>query len=188
MQIILIAAHDQNKLIGNGDKLPWKCRADMKHFKETTTGHIVIMGRKTWDSFGCRPLPNRENIVLTRQSTDSLRLNVKVKHDNDGQWSTQEDAGVRAFRSVTDAMECCSDLTAGKADAKVFIIGGAEIYTLFMPIADEAIITVIHGEYVGDVYFPSGLFEKFGLISSEVVSGNDTDPSFTLTKWRRLNI
>jgi dihydrofolate reductase len=133
----LIWAMDKNQLIGNANALPWRLPADLAFFKSKTQGHPVIMGRKTYDSLG-RPLPNRENIVLTRDN------NVEI-------------SGCSIANSVHDVVE----LVKGK-DA--FVIGGAEIYKLFLPLADELVVTFVAGEFYGDTYFPTVDFDQWEII------------------------
>lgn len=129
MKIILVAAHDKNNLIGNNNKLPWHLPEDLKHFKDTTRGNTVVMGRKTYESIGF-PLPNRRNIILTR--------NKDLKIDG------------------CDIVADMQDILSNKelADKKLMVIGGTEIYKLFLDVADELVITEVNGEYEGDAYFP----------------------------------
>ena len=127
--ISLIAAMAENRAIGHHNKLPWHLPADLKRFKQLTTGHAVIMGRKTFESIGCKPLPNRRNIVITRNpqfKADSAQM----AHDLDEALSLAED------------------------DREVFILGGAEIYRLALPRADRIYLTVVHGTFEGDAFFP----------------------------------
>lgn len=131
MKLALIAAVDRNLLIGSGPDIPWmgEIPADLKHFKETTLGHPVIMGMTTFLSIG-RPLPGRKNIVMTRDSSVD-RGDVAVVH------------------SLNEALS----LVFG--EEKVFVIGGASIYKLFLPSADLLYITQIDHEFEGDIYFPT---------------------------------
>lgn len=126
--ISLIAAASSNGVIGSGNALPWKLPADMNHFKTLTSGHYVIMGRKTYESIG-RPLPNRTNIIITR--------NEKFKAE-----------GCVVVGTIYDAM----DLT--KNQAEVFVIGGGEIYKAFLSVASKIYLTEVHEEFEGDAYFP----------------------------------
>ena len=125
--ITLIVALDAQRGIGANNTLPWRLPEDLAHFKRTTTGHPVIMGRKTFDSIG-RPLPNRRNIVVTR--------NGAWRHD-----------GVEAVASLADAVAL-----AGAGDA--FIIGGAQIFAESMDIADCMIVTEIAHTFDCDTFFP----------------------------------
>jgi dihydrofolate reductase len=127
-QLTLIVAMDAASGIGINNTLPWKLPEDMAHFKRLTTGHPIIMGRKTFDSIG-RALPNRRNIVITR--------NAAWRHD-----------GVEAVASVEAALA----LLGG---APGFVIGGAEIYQQSLPLADQLIITEIAHTFPCDAFFPA---------------------------------
>jgi dihydrofolate reductase len=131
MKLHLIFARAANGVIGYKDKLPWHLPEDMAHFKRTTLGSPVIMGRKTWDSLPprFRPLPGRLNIVLTRQLD----------------W--QED-GTRCFTGLQEALEACAQ------HEHVWVIGGAQIYAQAEPIADSAVVTEIDAVFEGDAYAP----------------------------------
>lgn len=125
--ISIIVATDKNRGIGINNQLPWHLPEDLAHFKRTTSGHPILMGRKTFDSIG-RPLPKRQNIVITR-STD---------------W---QHAGVDTVTSIQDALA----LVAGKS---AFVIGGAEIYQQALAFAQQLIVTEIQQEYQCDAFFP----------------------------------
>ena len=130
MEIVLVVAMSENRVIGHDGDLPWKISADLKHFKTVTMGHPIIMGRKTWDSIG-RPLPGRENIVITRNPDFEV------------------DGVVRA-PSVEEALNRCRDAGADKA----MIIGGGQIYADVIDIADTIELTEVHEVVDGDTVFP----------------------------------
>lgn len=131
--ISLIAAIGKNNELGKQGKLLWSLPADMKHFKETTSGHPVIMGRKTFESIG-KPLPNRKNIVITRDK--------KYQHD-----------GIDITHSLNEALSRARTTLA--QDKEIFIIGGAEIYEQAMPFANKLYITHIDAEdKKADTFFP----------------------------------
>jgi dihydrofolate reductase len=136
----MIFAMDQNRLIGKNNDLPWHLPADMAYFKKTTTGHSVLMGRKTFESFGNKPLPDRKNIILT-QNKSFTADNCEVIH------------------SVEEAVEHI-------AYDEFFVIGGSEIYKLFLPQADRLYITHIQAEFEGDAYFPQFNEEEWEVTSS----------------------
>jgi dihydrofolate reductase len=124
--MIAIAAMALNRAIGLEGRIPWHLSKDMKFFKQTTLGHVVLMGRKTFDSLG-RPLPNRENLVLSRQPLDT--------------------PGVTRLASFDDVAE--------PADGrKLFVIGGAEIYKALLPRCDELLLTVVKLTPPADTFFP----------------------------------
>ena len=128
MIISLIAAMGSNNVIGHDNSIPWKLPNDMKRFKELTTGKPVIMGRKTFESIG-RPLPNRINIIITRDK------NYKA-------------IGCIVVHSAADALK------AAKGSQEAMVIGGAEIYRQFLPIANRMYLTFIDKNFEGDAYFP----------------------------------
>jgi dihydrofolate reductase len=123
---ITIAAMSLNRVIGNGNKIPWHLPEDFKWFKSTTTGHVIVMGRKTFESIG-KPLPNRETIVLSRSA---------VSHP-----------GVKTIHNL-------EELPAIAADRQVFICGGAQIYEQALPLCAELLLTLVKREMEGDAFFP----------------------------------
>lgn len=129
MKLIGIVAMTEERIIGKQGTLPWHLPADLAYFKKTTSGHAIVMGRKTFDSIG-RPLPKRHNIVLTR----------------DSQWSHP---GVTVIHQPDELA------TVVASDDQVFIIGGAEIYQAFLPLTDSLLITHVRQNYSGDTVFPS---------------------------------
>jgi dihydrofolate reductase len=137
MTITLIAALSKNRVIGKNNDLPWRLPDDMKFFMETTKGHCVIMGRKNYESIPhkFRPLPDRTNIVVTRQK-DFRAEGCQVVHSLE-----------QALASIDQ-----------KSEEEVFIIGGAEIYKLALPYAHKLYLTEIDAEIEGDTFFP--LFDK----------------------------
>src|SRR5690606_35726496 len=126
--ISLIVAHSQNYVIGNKGSIPWHLSDDLKRFKDITTGHAIIMGRKTYESIG-RPLPNRTNIVVTR--------NTEFKAE-----------GVQVASSLDEAVKLAGN------DPEIFIIGGGEIYKQALKKADRVYATIIDTEIEGDTHFP----------------------------------
>jgi dihydrofolate reductase len=141
MEIIIIAAMSENRVIGKDNALPWSIKEDLAHFRELTAGCPCIMGRKTWESLPKRPLPGRLNIVVTR--------NVSAFGDGG--------AMVHALPSLSAAIEQCT------GSEKIFICGGASVYREALPLADRIELTVIHQNYEGDAFFPeldSALWEK----------------------------
>ena len=124
--ISFIFAMDRNRVIGKDNQLPLHLPNDLKFFKETTRGHTVIMGRKTYESIG-RPLPDRRNIVLTTQQG-------------------YEAAGCEVVHSVKEL-----ELHTGEEQ---FVIGGAEIFKVLIPVADRLYVTHIDAEFEGDAFYP----------------------------------
>lgn len=128
-KLIAMVAMTSDRVIGKGNDLPWHLPEDLKLFKRTTSGHPIVMGRKTYDSIG-RPLPKRQNIVITRDQC----------------WSAE---GV----DVVHSPEAIAQLEL--MDPEVFIIGGAEIYSLFLPHLDELLVSYVYEKHTGDTRFPA---------------------------------
>jgi len=152
--ISLIVAAAENNVIGRDGELPWRLSADLQRFKATTMGKPIVMGRKTWESLG-RPLPGRQNIVITRQQ------------------------GFTAGGAVVVGDKRGALAAAGDAD-EIMVIGGSEIYALFLPDADRVYLTRVHADVAGDARFPA-LDEAWLLVSDELRPAddkNDYDVSF----------
>ena len=144
--LAIIVAMDKNMLIGNSNALPWHLPADLQYFKKLTTGKTIIMGRKTFDSIG-RPLPNRENIILTRDN------NLQIQ-------------GCKTINNLTEI--------ANFDDA--FVIGGSNIYQQTIDMIDKLYITQIDGEFKGDAYFPAFDKSKWQLVDEIKCLQDDKNP------------
>jgi dihydrofolate reductase len=142
--ISIIVAVSENGVIGKEGKLPWYIPEDLKHFKQLTSGNVVIMGRKTYESIG-KPLPNRLNIVITREKNSVID-------------------GCITVNSIKDAIR-----KAG-TDKEIFIIGGGEIYKKSLKFADKVYLTKIHQTIEGDTHFPT-LSDKWKEINREDKNG-----------------
>jgi len=134
MTISIIVAIGENNAIGKNNQLLWHLPADLRHFKNITSGHTIIMGRKTFDSVG-KPLPNRRNIVVTRQD-----INIE---------------GCEVVKSIDEAIALC------KGEDEVFIGGGAEIYRLAMAKTDRIYLTIVHKVFDADTFFPEINFSEW---------------------------
>lgn len=159
MKINLIAAVSENKVIGRNNALPWYISADLKRFRKLTTGHPIIMGRKTYESIG-KPLPNRTNIVITKDQ------------------EYQAD-GVVVAHSLEEALK-----TASKSEGsdEIFIIGGGQIFKEAIQFADKLYLTVIRKQFEGDIYFPD--YSAFTtIIHSE--DGEEGDLKYTFLELVR---
>jgi dihydrofolate reductase len=141
MEAIIIVARSTQGVIGVDNELPWRLPADLKHFKATTLGHPIIMGRNTWESLG-RALPERRNIVISRTPGFAA-----------------EDA--ETFQSLEDALDACA------TSEKVFIIGGAQVYEQAIDLVDKMIITEVELDVVGDAHFPEFEEEDWGITHFE---------------------
>ena len=138
---ILIAATSQNNALGKDNKIIWHLPDDFKRFKELTSGHHIIMGRKTFESFP-KPLPNRTHIVITRQQNYAPE-------------------GCIVVNSIEDAFEICPK------NEDVFLIGGAEIYKLGLPYTDKIELTFINETFEADAFFPEIDFSEWKLTNEE---------------------
>lgn len=161
MKLHLIFARAANGVIGNNNALPWHLPEDMAHFKRTTMGCPVIMGRKTWDSLPprFRPLPGRLNVVLTRQ-TD---------------WQA---AGALRAHSVPEAMALCPP------DSDAWVIGGAEIYAQALALASSAVVTEIDASFEGDAFAPQFGPEWIETARERQISSNGL--SFSFVTYQRF--
>ena len=142
MKITLIAAMDDNLGIGKDGRLPWHNKYDLQHFKDYTQGKVCIMGRKTWESLPVKPLPNRDNIILSRCNTNLKTMSL-VMYDGYGCEITEIDT-----LSIIESIDC------NMSSDELVIIGGASIYEQFMPYATHMVLTHINGDYNCDTFFP----------------------------------
>jgi dihydrofolate reductase len=147
-KIILIAAVAENNALGKDNDLLWHLPDDFKRFKALTTGHKIIMGRKTFESFQ-KPLPNRHHIIITRDKS------YHIEHPN-----------CSIVHSLAEALAMVAD------EDLSFIIGGGEIYTLAMPYCDILEITRVHGNYEADAFFPT-IDSSTWRLDSEEYHGED---------------
>lgn len=125
-----IVAMAENRVIGKDNKLPWHLPADLKHFKYLTIGHPILMGRKTYESIG-KPLPERDNIILTHDATYCA-------------------PGCVVVTNIDEALESATSET----NDEVFIIGGAQIYRELLPRIERIYLTIVHADFAGDAFFP----------------------------------
>jgi dihydrofolate reductase len=139
----ILVAFDENRVIGKNNALIWHLPADLKRFKALTTGHVIIMGRKTFESIG-KPLPNRTTIVISRQTDLQIE-------------------GAIMANSVEEAILKGKSLTR----EDIFIVGGAEIYALSLPLADQILVTQLHDIFDGDAYFPEIPAESWEIAEKE---------------------
>jgi dihydrofolate reductase len=162
MILSAIAAMAKNRVIGVDNKLPWNIPEDMQYFRDKTKGHIMIMGRKTFESFGGKPLPGRMHIVITRSAK------FKFEHPL-----------VRVVNSLDAAVKEAAKHTL-QYGKEVFVIGGGEIYRAALPILNRIYLTIIELEYPGDATFPEFDENVFKLIS------RDERPGFAFCLYKRL--
>lgn len=139
--VSIIVAIAQNGTIGDKNSLLWHIKEDMRFFRTTTSGHAVIMGRKTFESLGSKPLPKRTNIVITRADRD--------------------------FEGAFTAHSLEEAIAMAEGDEEIFIIGGAQIYAEALSVADRMYITRVERDYEGDTSFPDIDYSKWRLVSEE---------------------
>lgn len=161
-EIALVAALDEHRVIGRGGRLPWHLPADLRHFKEVTVGHPVIMGRKTYESIG-KPLPGRLNIVLTRQRD-------------------YEASGCVVVSGLDEAIEEVDSANAQRA----MVIGGSGVFRQALPRADVMYLTIVHGHYDGDTYFPEFASEQWEVVERKSrAADEENEADMTFVELRR---
>ena len=160
MKITIVAAIASNNVIGQKNSLPWDIPEDLKRFKQLTSGHTILMGRKTFDSIG-RPLPNRTNIVMTKE-TNYQKEGVEIVFDE------------------KEALNLIKDL-----NQEVFIIGGSKIYELFEPWATSLMITRVLKDFEGDAFFPDINWNNWQIKSKEDFLDEKSNISCRLEEYLR---
>jgi dihydrofolate reductase len=162
LKVSLVAAVARGGVIGRDGVLPWHLPEDMARFRELTTGHAVVMGRKTWDSLPnrFRPLPGRRNVVVTRSP----------------EWSAE---GAERAGSLEEALRLLEH------EERVFVIGGAEVYATALQYAEELLVTEVDLEIAGDTYFPEWDRAEFEDVSREPLVSADGTPFAFVTYERR---
>lgn len=158
--VSIIVAIAQNGTIGDKNSLLWHIKEDMRFFRTTTSGHAVIMGRKTFESLGSKPLPKRKNIVITRAE--------------------------RGFEGAFTAHSLQEAIAMAEGDEEIFIIGGAQIYAEALSVADRMYITRVERDYEGDTSFPEIDYTKWQLVSEERYErGEEFDAPFAFLCYDR---
>lgn len=168
IKLSLIVARAKNGVIGKDGELPWRLADDLAFFKTATNGHPIIMGRKTWESLPRRPLPGRDNVVLTRD------------------WAYQA-KGAHVFTALAPAIEAGKALALAADKREVFVIGGETIYTRIIEYADMLYVTEVDTEIEGDAFFPSfdeAAFEEISARDVKADEKNDHDFRIRVLKRR----
>ncbi len=161
-KISIIAAVADNYAIGKTNSLPWHLPADLKHFRLLTTGHAVVMGKRTFESLSNGPLPNRKNIVLTSIMSEGV---------NEGYFEAD---------SLEDALDLCEH------EEHIFIMGGATVYRQSIDRADSMYITWVHGSFSADTFFPEINFENWNEVSREDHEADEKNPhSYSFVYYER---
>ena len=150
--ISAIVAMAENRVIGKNNQLPWRLPADLRHFKAITTGHPVLMGRKTYESIG-KPLPNRTNIIMTRNPS-------------------YQAPGCIVVTSIQGAIQSAISTKS----LELFIIGGEEIYKQFLPYIQKMYLTLIHHTFEGDAFFPEINWEEWNETNHEDHPADNENP------------
>jgi dihydrofolate reductase len=168
IRLSLIVAQGRNRVIGSAGQLPWRLKDDLAHFKRTTMGAPVIMGRKTWESLPKRPLPGRPNIVISRD------------------WN-YDAAEARVYSSVSPAINAAKAMALRAGQTEVFIIGGAAVYELALPLADRIYLTEVDAAPEGDVFFQA--LDTLNWSQSRLArfeAGEGNDHAFTIKVLDRV--
>lgn len=151
MSISMIWAMAENGVIGKDNDMPWHLPLDFAYFKEQTLGKRMLMGRKTWESLGGKPLKGRTSIVITRDTGFQAE-------------------GAQVIHTLEEA------LAEGRKDDELMIIGGAEIYGMMLPYADKLLVTRIHEDFEGETKFPEVPWEEWKEVSSVQGIRNEQNP------------
>lgn len=167
LPLSIIVALADNNVIGINNQLPWHLPADLKHFKAVTTGKPIIMGRKTWQSLG-RPLPNRLNLVVSRQANFSAE-------------------GAEVFPSLAEAIQRANDWAEAQQVAELMLIGGAQLYKMALEakLVDKLYLTRIHLTPEGDAYFPALDTKQWHKVEQQHFIAEADKPAYTLETWLR---
>lgn len=163
MEIILIAAMSANRVIGRDNNIPWHIPSEQARFKEITMGYSLLMGRKTWQSIG-RPLPGRRNIVVTRNTGFQAK-------------------GCEVVHSLKEGLKA-GTAAEGRKNGKIFIIGGAQLYSLTLGKAHTLILTRLEQEIDGDAFFPEFSCPPFQLVATERIIGTI---SYRIETYERMH-
>lgn len=157
MRITLIAAMARNRTIGAANRLPWHLSEDLRRFRRLTTGHVLVVGRKTFESIGSRPLIGRTLVVVSRNGIESQK-------------------GVESAASVEEALATAARIAEAGGCDEVFVAGGAEIYRQTLPVADRLQLTIIEEDFPGDAYFPEYDPAQWTLVEREDHGPTEANP------------
>lgn len=166
LPLSLIVAFAENRVIGLDNQMPWHLPADLKHFKAKTLGKPIIMGRKTWDSLG-RPLPGRLNVVVSRQADLQLE-------------------GAEVFTSLDAAIVRADQWAREQGVDELMLIGGAQLYTQALPLAQRLYLTRIALSPQGDAFFPEVDLRQWHCESREEHAALEQQPAYAFETWQRV--
>ncbi len=162
MKISIIVAFGENREIGKDNKMLWHLPNELKYFKNTTWGMPIIMGKNTYDSLG-KPLPGRENIVITRQQSFQAE-------------------GIVVVHSIEEAIAAAAKTDANEA----FVIGGGKIYEQFLPLAQTLYITRVHASFDASVFFPAFSFDDYNLVNAKACMADEKHAfDYTFQIWEK---
>ena len=173
-----IVAMADSHVIGKDNALPWHISEDLKHFKRTTLGKPMVMGRKCYESLG-KPLPGRPNIVVSRSQTslpENARGDYAKMESVDINGDANIDPGPYLYNDLQAGIEAGQDMATNLGADEVMIVGGGEIYKQTMDEIDRLYLTLIHRDYEGDTFFPQFDWEDWKITSED---RHDGDPAFT---------
>lgn len=159
-QIALVVARGRNGVIGRDGELPWRLRSDLQRFKEITIGKPCVMGRKTWESLPLRPLPNRLNLVVTRDGSFADTASAK---------------GALVCLSLDEALDIARETADDDGVGEVCVIGGSALFAATLPKAKRIYVTEVDASPEGDVYFPSFDETIFEEVANEAHAPGEKD-------------
>lgn len=190
MIISLIVAASENDVIGRDGALPWRLPKDARRFRELTTGHVVVMGRVTYDSIVAalgRPLPDRASVVVTRaaQPPDAAAAQQPGAASEGAEGAGAGGGRVLWAGSLEAALDLAERAAAAAGDTELFVVGGVSIYRDTLPRADRVYLTRVHHVVEGDRSMPPGWLDGFGLVRSEEVTDPKTHLAYSFLDYER---
>ena len=175
-KVSIIVAVSENNIIGKKGGLPWHLSSDLKRFRKLTTGHVIVMGRNTWESIG-RPLPDRASIVVSRSSDFHAEGAIVV---------SSLKAALKHAKAIAKKTAEENENVFPRFDQQVFIIGGAQLYEAALPTADKLYWTRVRASVEGDVAFPEIDWSEWTRFSQESIPAGEKDDHATLFQiWER---
>ena len=174
IKLCAIVAMAENRVIGKDNDLIWHISEDLKHFKRTTMGKPIIMGRKSYGSIG-KPLPGRANIVISRS----------VEHGTAFEQITSPNTSLHYVRSIEAGVELGKDIAAREGLGEIFITGGGQIYAETLPQVERLYMTLVHNDYDGDTYFPILNWDEWDIIFDDEHEATEKTPAFTFMTLER---
>lgn len=168
MDLAIIVAQSNNRVIGVNNDLPWRLPKDLQYFKKVTLGKPIIMGRKTYESIG-KPLPGRTNVVITSN------LDYKLE-------------GAEVVHSLEQAIDLAREVAKASNQSEIMVIGGAQIYQQALPQAKKLYITEVDAQIEGDAHFPAVEYELYREIERETHSSDESNPyDYSFVCYQRVD-